>query len=112
VTSFGTWGNQQVTAIDKEKWATLDFNQYFNDGGVLSSIDFGAALRRPQARSAVAGRRNPGRHLERAEERRDRQLSQRLRRWHRRHLPAQPLVLHPGRAEGRGDQQLHLAGRQ
>ncbi|EED41085.1 TonB-dependent receptor [Stenotrophomonas sp. SKA14] len=41
VTSFGTWGNQQVTAEDKEKWATLDFNQYFNDGGVLSSIDFG-----------------------------------------------------------------------
>ncbi|MDA4542646.1 hypothetical protein NY997_16795, partial [Escherichia coli] len=24
VTSFGTWGNQQVTAEDKEKWATLD----------------------------------------------------------------------------------------
>ncbi|HFK2921066.1 TonB-dependent receptor [Stenotrophomonas beteli] len=41
VTSFGTWGNQQVTAEDKEKWATLDFNQYFNDGGVLNSIDFG-----------------------------------------------------------------------
>ncbi|WP_303636770.1 MULTISPECIES: TonB-dependent receptor [Stenotrophomonas] len=41
VTSFGTWGNQQVTAEDKEKWATLDFNQYFSDGGVLSSIDFG-----------------------------------------------------------------------
>ncbi|AVJ34546.1 TonB-dependent receptor [Stenotrophomonas sp. MYb57] len=41
VTSFGTWGNQQVTAEDKEKWATLDFNQYFNDGGVLSSLDFG-----------------------------------------------------------------------
>jgi len=41
VTSCGTWGNQQVTAEDKEKWATLDFNQYFNDGGVLSSIDFG-----------------------------------------------------------------------
>ncbi|MGF6420170.1 iron complex outermembrane receptor protein [Stenotrophomonas sp. AN71] len=41
VTSFGTWGNQQVIAEDKEKWATVDFNQYFNDGGVLSSLDFG-----------------------------------------------------------------------
>jgi iron complex outermembrane receptor protein len=37
----GTWGNQQVTAIDKEKWANVDFSQYFNTG-VLSSIDFGA----------------------------------------------------------------------
>lgn len=37
----GTWGNQQVTAIDKEKWANVDFSQYFN-AGVLSSIDFGA----------------------------------------------------------------------
>ena len=41
VTSFGTWGNQEVTAEDKEKWATLDFTQYFNTG-TLSSIDFGA----------------------------------------------------------------------
>ena len=41
VTSFGTWGNQQVTAEDKEKWFTADFSQYFNDG-TLSSIDFGA----------------------------------------------------------------------
>ena len=37
----GTWGTQQVTAIDKEKWANVDFSQYFN-AGVLSSIDFGA----------------------------------------------------------------------
>jgi iron complex outermembrane receptor protein len=37
----GTWGNQRVTAIDKEKWANVDFSQYFN-AGVLSSIDFGA----------------------------------------------------------------------
>ena len=42
VTSFGTWGNQQVTAEDKEKWASLDFSQYFSSGSVLSSIDFGA----------------------------------------------------------------------
>ncbi|OZB51160.1 MAG: TonB-dependent receptor [Stenotrophomonas sp. 14-69-23] len=40
VTSFGTWGNQQVTALDKEKWFTADFNQYF-DNGTLNSIDFG-----------------------------------------------------------------------
>lgn len=36
----GTWGNQQVTAEDEEKWATLDFSNYF-DAGTLSSIDFG-----------------------------------------------------------------------
>ena len=41
VTGFGTWGNQQVTAIDKEHWFTADFTRYFN-GGVLSSLDFGA----------------------------------------------------------------------
>ncbi|WP_411833658.1 TonB-dependent receptor [Pseudoxanthomonas mexicana] len=41
VTSFGTWGNQQVTAKDDEDWFTADFTQYFNSG-VLSSIDFGA----------------------------------------------------------------------
>ncbi len=40
VTSFGTWGNQEVTAEDKEKWFTADFNQYF-DSGSLNSIDFG-----------------------------------------------------------------------
>lgn len=37
----GTWGNQQVTAKDDEDWFTADFTRYFN-GGVLSSIDFGA----------------------------------------------------------------------
>ncbi len=42
VTDFGTWGNQQVTAIDKEKWANVDFSQYFSDAGALNSIDFGA----------------------------------------------------------------------
>src|SRR5690606_26339189 len=40
VTSFGTWGNQQVTAKDDEDWFTADFSRYFNDGA-LSSIDFG-----------------------------------------------------------------------
>lgn len=41
VTSFGTWGNQEVTAKDDEDWFTADFTQYFNSGA-LSSIDFGA----------------------------------------------------------------------
>lgn len=41
VTSFGTWGNQQVTAKDDEDWFTADFSQYFNIGA-LSSLDFGA----------------------------------------------------------------------
>ena len=41
VTSFGTWGNQQVTAKDDEDWFTADFTRYFN-AGTLSSIDFGA----------------------------------------------------------------------
>ncbi len=41
VTSFGTWGNQQVTAIDKEDWINLDFSQEV-DFGALTSIDFGA----------------------------------------------------------------------
>ncbi|MGH8084837.1 MAG: TonB-dependent receptor [Lysobacter sp.] len=41
VTSFGTWGNQQVTAEDDEDWFTADFSYYFNTG-TLSSIDFGA----------------------------------------------------------------------
>ena len=40
VTSFGTWGNQQVTAEDDEEWFTADFSHYFNTG-TLSSIDFG-----------------------------------------------------------------------
>ncbi|MEL1263245.1 TonB-dependent receptor [Pseudoxanthomonas putridarboris] len=40
VTSFGTWGNQEVTAKDDEDWFTADFTQYFNSGA-LSSIDFG-----------------------------------------------------------------------
>ncbi len=37
----GTWGNQEVTAEDEEKFATVDFSHYFNSGAV-SSIDFGA----------------------------------------------------------------------
>jgi iron complex outermembrane recepter protein len=41
VTGFGTWGNQQVTAIDSEDWATLDFSQSL-EAGPLKSLDFGA----------------------------------------------------------------------
>ncbi|HEY6640725.1 TonB-dependent receptor [Povalibacter sp.] len=41
VTSFGTWGNQQVTATDKENWINLDFSQDV-DMGALTSFDFGA----------------------------------------------------------------------
>ena len=41
VTSFGTWGNQQVTAIDSEDWITLDFSKDL-DTGALTSLDFGA----------------------------------------------------------------------
>ena len=41
VTGFGTWGNQQVTAIDSEDWATLDFSQSL-EAGPLQSLDFGA----------------------------------------------------------------------
>lgn len=40
VTSFGTWGNQEVKAIDKENWGTADFTQYFNTG-VLNSFNYG-----------------------------------------------------------------------
>ncbi|HJR73815.1 MAG TPA: TonB-dependent receptor [Luteimonas sp.] len=37
---FGTWGNQQVIAEDKEDWFTADFTQYV-DKGALASFDFG-----------------------------------------------------------------------
>ncbi len=40
VSSFGTWGNQEVRAEDKEDWASLDFSNYFS-AGTLSSVDFG-----------------------------------------------------------------------
>jgi iron complex outermembrane receptor protein len=40
VTSFGTWGNQQVTAIDGEDWINLNFTQDL-DMGALTALDFG-----------------------------------------------------------------------
>ena len=41
VTSFGTWGNQQVTATDSEDWINVGFTQDL-EVGALTSIDFGA----------------------------------------------------------------------
>jgi iron complex outermembrane receptor protein len=41
VTGFGTWGNQQVTALDSEDWIDLGFRQDM-DAGVLRSLEFGA----------------------------------------------------------------------
>jgi iron complex outermembrane recepter protein len=41
VTGFGTWGNQEVTAIDNEDWINVDFSKDL-DAGVLNSLDFGA----------------------------------------------------------------------
>jgi iron complex outermembrane recepter protein len=41
VTGFGTWGNQRVTALDSEDWATLHFSQAM-EAGPLKSLDFGA----------------------------------------------------------------------
>ena len=41
VTGFGTWGNQQVTAIDNEDWINLGFTKDL-DAGALTSLDFGA----------------------------------------------------------------------
>jgi iron complex outermembrane receptor protein len=41
VTSFGTWGNQQVTALDAEDWINLDFKKEM-DSGALTSLSFGA----------------------------------------------------------------------
>lgn len=38
---FGTWGIQYYDVIDKETWLTAD-TTWFANGGVLSSIDFGA----------------------------------------------------------------------
>jgi iron complex outermembrane receptor protein len=40
VTGFGTWGNQQVTALDSEDWMNLDFTQELTAGS-LTSLDFG-----------------------------------------------------------------------
>jgi iron complex outermembrane recepter protein len=40
VTGFGTWGNQQYTALDSEDWINLNFSKEL--GGGQTSIDFGA----------------------------------------------------------------------
>ena len=41
VTGFGTWGNQEYTALDSEDWLNLDFKKDL-DAGALQSLDFGA----------------------------------------------------------------------
>jgi len=41
VTGFGTWGNQEYTAIDSEDWINLDFTKDL-DAGALTSLNFGA----------------------------------------------------------------------
>ncbi|HET9865605.1 MAG TPA: TonB-dependent receptor [Steroidobacteraceae bacterium] len=41
VTGFGTWGNQQVTALDSEDWIDLNFRQAL-EAGALNSLEFGA----------------------------------------------------------------------
>ncbi|MGW8128103.1 MAG: hypothetical protein ACWGG5_07490 [Stenotrophomonas sp.] len=110
MTSFGTWGNQQVTAVDKEKWFTADFNQYF-DNGTLNSIDFGVRYADHKREAMSPEGAIAGRHLECAQEWRHRIVSGWLRQQHRRQLPAQPVVFHAGGAEGSDGQQLHLAVR-
>ncbi len=56
---FGTWGNQQVKAIDREKWATLDFTRYFN-AGAFTSLDFGARMAYHTRRATSPEGASPG----------------------------------------------------
>lgn len=58
-TGFGTWGNQQVKAIDREKWATLDFTRYFN-AGAFTSLDFGARMAYHSRRATSPEGASPG----------------------------------------------------
>ncbi len=111
VTSFGTWGNQEVTAEDKEKWFTADFNQYFNDGGVLNSLDFGVRYADHKREALSPEGATPGAiwdALKGAPPAASRVAS-----------PAASAAISratsgttPRCAEGRSAQQLHLAGRQ
>ncbi|MBS0217063.1 MAG: TonB-dependent receptor [Proteobacteria bacterium] len=56
---FGTWGNQQVKAIDREKWATADFTSYFN-AGAFSSLDFGVRMANHSRRAVSPEGASPG----------------------------------------------------
>lgn len=112
VTSFGTWGNQQVTAEDKEKWATLDFNQYFNDGGVLSSIDFGLRFADHKREALSPEGATPGDIWSALKNGATANYPSGFAGDIGGTFPRNLWYFTPGRAEGRGDQQLHLAGRQ
>lgn len=59
VTSFGTWGNQQVTATDNEDWINIDFTQDLNLGA-LSSLDFGARYADHERETASPEGASPG----------------------------------------------------
>jgi len=59
VTSFGTWGNQQITATDKEDWANLDFNKDL-DNGVLRSLAFGLRYADHERETASPEGASPG----------------------------------------------------
>lgn len=56
---FGTWGNQQVKAIDREKWATVDFTRYFN-AGAFNSLDFGVRMAMHSRRATSPEGASPG----------------------------------------------------
>ncbi|MBW8824071.1 MAG: TonB-dependent receptor [Xanthomonadales bacterium] len=58
-TGFGTWGNQEVKAIDREKWATADFTRYFN-AGAFSSLDFGVRMASHTRRAVSPEGASPG----------------------------------------------------
>ncbi|KRF02152.1 TonB-dependent receptor [Frateuria sp. Soil773] len=57
--NFGTWGNQQVKATDKENWGTADFTQYFNTG-VLNSFNYGVRYAKHERRAQSPEGATPG----------------------------------------------------
>ena len=59
VTGFGTWGNQQITATDKEDWFNVDFAKSM-DAGALRSIDFGARYADHERETASPEGGSPG----------------------------------------------------
>ncbi len=107
VTSFGTWGNRQITATDKEDWANLDFNKDLDNGAFPvdrlrpAYADHERETASPEGAAPVTSGRPP--------ERRHRCLSERFREQHRWRLAAQLLVFHAGCAEGVDPGQFHLA---
>lgn len=48
---FGAWGNIGMKAEDKEKWAKLDFTQYF-DHDTLTSLDYGVRYAKHERESS------------------------------------------------------------